>query len=122
VSSTFFLRPPHPGGVRLFSTLCPTVYVGDSANCHGRLVSRIPHRRIPSVLPDGWIFTHIPFGHDIAFRLNIMKRGIRLLTVHFLYLIVYHFTRTPYLSFSISLAYAFSRSSGLRRSLPRSTA
>ncbi|HDS29753.1 MAG TPA: DUF2723 domain-containing protein, partial [Firmicutes bacterium] len=56
----------------------------------------------------GYVFAHIPIGDDIAFRLNLMSAFFALLTVFVLYLIIYHFTRTPYLSFSISLAYAFS--------------
>jgi len=47
-------------------------------------------------------------SQDIALRLNEMSAVFALGTVLILYLIIYHFTRTPYLSFSISLAYAFS--------------
>ena len=93
-----------------FRTLCPTVYVGDS----GELTTAawflgIPHSPgYPLYCLLGWVFSHIPFSHDIAFRVNVMSAFFALATVHLLYLIIYHFTRTPYLSFSISLAYAFS--------------
>jgi tetratricopeptide (TPR) repeat protein len=97
-------------GFAYFTTLCPTVYVGDS----GELAAAsyflgVPHSPgYPLYCLVGWLFTHAPIGTDIAFRLNIMSAVFACLTVLVLYLIIYHFTRTPYLSFSISLAYAFS--------------
>lgn len=93
-----------------YSTLCPTIFVGDS----GELTTAAYHLGIPHspgyplYCLIGWVFTHIPFSPDIAYRLNLMSAFFSLATVVVLYLIIYHFTRTPYLSFTISLAYAFS--------------
>ncbi|MCX6647356.1 MAG: DUF2723 domain-containing protein [bacterium] len=91
-------------------TICPTIFVGDS----GELTAAayflgIPHSPgYPLYCLLGWVFSHLPIANDIAFRMNIMSAFFALGTVFILYLIIYHFTRTPYLSFSISLAYAFS--------------
>ena len=96
--------------VAYFLTLCPTVFIGDS----GELASAayylgIPHSPgYPLYCLIGWVFTHLPIGDDIAYRLNLMSAFFGVGTTLILYMIVYHFTRTPYLSFSISLAYAFS--------------
>ncbi|MFH1676033.1 MAG: DUF2723 domain-containing protein, partial [bacterium] len=93
-----------------YRTLCPTVFVGDS----GELATAsyflgIPHSPgYPLYCILGWIFTHLPIGGDVAYRLNLMSAFFAVGTVLVLYLIIYHFTRTPYISFSISLAYAFS--------------
>ena len=93
-----------------YTTLCPTVFVGDS----GELTTAayylgIPHSPgYPLYCLVGWIFTHLPFAMDIAYRLNVMSAVFALGTVILLYMIIYHFTRTPYLSFTVSLAYAFS--------------
>ncbi len=91
-------------------TICPTVYVGDSGELTvASYFLGIPHSPgYPLYCLIGWIFTHLPIGADIAFRLNLMSAAFSIGTVVVLYLIIYHFTRTPYLSFSISLAYAFS--------------
>ncbi len=97
-------------GYAYFTTLCPTVYVGDS----GELAAAsyylgVPHSPgYPLYCLLGWVFTHLPIGDDVAYRLNLMSAFFAWLTILILYLIIYHFTRTPYLSFSISLAYAFS--------------
>jgi len=96
--------------VAYYLTLCPTVFVGDS----GELVTAayflgIPHSPgYPLYCLLGWLFAHLPIGDDIAFRLNLMSAVCALGTVIVLYLIIFHFTRMPYLSFSVSLAYAFS--------------
>ena len=93
-----------------YTTLCPTVFVGDS----GELAAAsyylgIPHSPgYPLYCLIGWLFAHMPIGDDIGFRLNLMSAVFAWGTVLVLYLIIYHFTRTPYISFSISLAYAFS--------------
>ncbi len=93
-----------------FVTLCPTVYVGDS----GELATAayylgIPHSPgYPLYCLIGYIFTHLPYAADIGFKMNVMSATFAWATVLMLYLIVYHFTRTPYVGFSVSLAYAFS--------------
>jgi tetratricopeptide (TPR) repeat protein len=91
-------------------TLCPTVYVGDSGELSvAAYYLGIPHAPgYPLYCLIGWLFAHAPIAGDIAYRMNIMSAFFSLGTVVVLYLIIYHFTRTPYLSFSISLAYAFS--------------
>lgn len=96
--------------VAYYLTLCPTVYVGDSGELSvAAYYLGIPHAPgYPLYCLIGWLFAHAPISGDIAFRMNLMSAFFSLGTVVVLYLIVYHFTRTPYLSFSISLAYAFS--------------
>jgi len=96
--------------VAYWLTICPTVYVGDS----GELTTAAYHLGIPHspgyplYCLTGWVFTHLAIPGDIGFRMNVMSAFFALGTVIVLYMIIYHFTRTPYLSFSISLAYAFS--------------
>jgi hypothetical protein len=91
-------------------TVCPTVYVGDSGELSAAAYFLgIPHAPgYPLYCLLGWIFSHLPYEGDVAFKMNVMSAVFAWLTVLVLYLIIYHFTRTPYLSFSISLAYAFS--------------
>lgn len=96
--------------VAYYITLCPTVYVGDSGELSvAAYYLGIPHAPgYPLYCLIGWLFAHAPIPGDIAFRMNIMSAVFSMGTVIVLYMIIYHFTRTPYLSFSISLAYAFS--------------
>ncbi len=91
-------------------TICPTVYVGDSGELSAAAYFLgIPHSPgYPLYCLIGWIFAHLPIAGEIAFKLNIMSAFFAWATILVLYMIIYHFTRTPYLSFSISLAYAFS--------------
>lgn len=91
-------------------TICPTVFVGDSGELSAAAYFLgIPHSPgYPLYCLIGWIFSHLPIDGDVGFRMNIMSAFFALGTVLVLYLIIYHFTRTPYLSFSVSLAYAFS--------------
>jgi len=93
-----------------FLTLCPTVYVGDSGELSAAAWHLgIPHSPgYPLYCLIGWLFAHAPFSADVAFKMNVMSAVFALGTVLILYMIIYHFTRTPYVSFSISLAYAFS--------------
>lgn len=91
-------------------TICPTVYVGDSGELSAAAYFMgIPHSPgYPLYCLLGWVFSHLPIAGDVAFKMNIMSAFFAWGTVLILYLLIYHFTRTPYLSFSISLAYAFS--------------
>jgi tetratricopeptide (TPR) repeat protein len=91
-------------------TMCPTVYVGDSGELTTAAYTLgIPHSPgYPLYCLIGYVFAHLPINPDIAFRMNLMSAFFAIGTVLMLYLIIYHFTRTPYLSFSVSLAYAFS--------------
>jgi len=91
-------------------TLCPTVYVGDSGELStAAYYLGIPHSpSYPLYCLIGWIFAHLPIPGDVGFQMNLMSAFFALGTVVVLYMIIYHFTRTPYLSFSVSLAYAFS--------------
>lgn len=93
-----------------FTTMCPTVFVGDS----GELATAAWHLGIPHspgyplFCLIGYFFAHLNTGAEAAYNLNLMSGFFGIMTVVVLYLIIYHFTRTPYISFSISLAYAFS--------------
>jgi len=91
-------------------TICPTVYVGDSGELSAAAYFLgVPHSPgYPLYCLLGWLFARAPIPGDVAFNLNVMSAVFAVGTVLVLYLIIYHFTRTPYLSFSISLAYAFS--------------
>ncbi len=92
------------------STVCPTVYVGDSGELTAAAYSLgIPH---PSGYPlfalIGKIFCLIPFG-NIAFRVNLMSVIFSSVTVIIVYSIIYSFTSSVLPSLFGALILAFSQ-------------
>ena len=92
------------------STVCPTVYAGDSGELTVAAFSLgIPH---PSGYPlftiIGKLFTLLPFG-SIAFRVNVMSIFFSVLTVWIIYLIILRVTKSVVSSLLGSLSLAFSQ-------------
>ncbi len=92
------------------STVCPTVYAGDSGELTVAAFSLgTPH---PSGYPLfsmlGKLFALIPFG-NIAFRVNLMSVFFSILTVWMIYLIIYKLTESRLSSILGSFSLAFTQ-------------
>lgn len=89
-------------------TLCPTVYVGDSAELSAAAYTLgIAHNPgYPLYVLLGHLFTWIPVG-EVAFRTNLFSALVSSLTVLFLYLSVRYLLKNSVVAFATSLIFAF---------------
>ncbi len=90
-------------------TLCQTIVAGDSAElitaCYTLGIAHWPGYPLYAIL--GNLFINMLSGVSPAFSVNLMSALFAVLTVGFLYAIIYHFTRIPFLSASVALLYGF---------------
>lgn len=90
-------------------TLCQTVTAADSGElitaCFTLGIAHWPGYPLYVIL--GNLFINLFQGADPAYTVNFMSAFFGVLTVGFLYAIIYHFTRIPFLSASMALLFGW---------------
>ena len=105
----FLILAVGSAAVVYLKTLCHTVSAADAGElitaCFTLGIAHWPGYPLYVIL--GNLFINMFQGADPAYTVNLMSAFFGMLTVGFLYAVLYHFTRIPFLSASVALLFAW---------------